>query len=386
VKALGSKDTPVTSQMLYRFDSAGTKSQIAAHRKKLAAAVPSGALLGSQSYLDTKRAADRNAAPTIPFLIAFGVLGIVMSVIIVGSVISGAVGTSLRRIGILKAIGFTPREVVRAYIAQALLPAGAGIALGVVLGNLMALPLLEDTETVYGTVSLTVAWWVDVLVAAVALLVVGIAALVPALRAGRLRTVEAIAVGRAPRTGRGQWAHRAAGRLPLPRAVTYGLASPFAHPVRTLAMLLAVAFGTVAATFALGLTSSLNEVAAAGDPDRRNDVSVFAGGPTIGKGEHVPAPGTSVPPPADPAKVSAAIKAQSGTALYYGVAQEEATVPGVSGTVRVTLYDGDSSSGSYAMISGHWITGPGQVIVSSHFLETTGTEIGDTVRVTAGKD
>jgi putative ABC transport system permease protein len=386
VKALESKDTPVTSQMLYRFDSADTKGQIAADRKQLAAAVPSGALLGSLSYLDTKRAADQNAAPTIPFLIAFGVLGIVMSVIIVGSVISGAVGTSLRRIGILKAIGFTPREVVRAYIAQALLPAGAGIALGIVLGNLMALPLLEDTETVYGTVSLTVAWWVDVLVAAVALLVVGIAALVPALRAGRLRTVEAIAVGRAPRTGRGQWAHRAAGRLPLPRAVTYGLASPFAHPVRTLAMLLAVAFGTVAATFALGLTSSLNEVAAAGDPESRNDVSVFAGGPSIGKGQRVPAPNTPTPPPADPAKVSAAIKAQSGTALYYGVAQEEATVPGVSGTVRVTLYDGDSSSGSYAMISGHWITGPGQVIVSSHFLETTGTEIGDTVRVTAGED
>lgn len=386
VQALGSKDTPVTSQMLYRFASADTKGQIAADRRKLAAAVPSGALLGSQSYLDTKRAADQNAAPTIPFLIAFGVLGIVMSVIIVGSVISGAVGTSLRRIGILKAIGFTPREVVRAYIAQALLPAGAGIALGVVLGNLMALPLLEDTETVYGTVSLTVAWWVDVLVAAVALLVVGIAALVPALRAGRLRTVEAIAVGRAPRTGRGQWAHRAAGRLPLPRAVTYGLASPFAHPVRTLAMLLAVAFGTVAATFALGLTSSLNEVAAAGDPESRNDVSVFAGGPSIGKGEHVPAPNTPTPTPADPVKVRAAIKAQSGTALYYGVAQQDATVPGVSGTVRVTLYDGDSSSGSYAMIAGHWITGPGQVIVSSHFLETTGTEIGDTVRVTAGED
>ena len=87
-----------------------------------------------------------------------------MSVIIVGSVVSGAVGTSLRRIGILKAIGFTPREVVRAYVAQALIPAGVGIALGVVLGNLLAVPLLDDTEQVYGTASLTVAWWVDVVV------------------------------------------------------------------------------------------------------------------------------------------------------------------------------------------------------------------------------
>ncbi|MFJ4205340.1 FtsX-like permease family protein [Streptomyces sviceus] len=385
VRALASKDTPVTSQMLYRFDSAGSKGAIAADRKKLLAAVPSGALLGTRSYLDTIRAADQGAAPTIPFLVAFGVLGIVMSVIIVGSVISGAVGTSLRRIGILKALGFTPREVVLAYVAQALVPAGVGIALGVVLGNLLAVPLLDDTEQAYGTATLSVAWWVDVVVPAGALLVVGIAAFVPALRAGRLRTVEAIAVGRAPRTGRGQWAHRAAGRLPLPRAVTYGLASPFAHPVRTLAMLLAVAFGTIAATFAVGLTSSLNEVNAVQDPENRSAVTVFTGGPGVAGGEHVPAPGTPEPEPADPAKVSAAIKAQPGTASYYGMGQQDATVAGVSGTVRTTLYQGDSTRGSYAVISGHWLTGAGQVVVPGRFLETTGTEIGDTVRVTVGK-
>ena len=386
VGALASKDSPVTSQMLYRFDSAGTKGQIAADRKKLAAAVPSGALLGTESWLDAKHDADHGAAPTIPFLIAFGVLGIVMSVIIVGSVISGAVGTSLRRIGILKAIGFTPREVVRAYVAQALIPAGAGIALGVVLGNLLAVPLLEDTESVYGTGSLTVAWWVDVVVPAAALLVVGIAALVPALRAGRLRTVEAIAVGRAPRTGRGQWAHRAAGRLPLPRAVSYGLATPFTHPVRALAMLLAVAFGTVAATFAVGLTASLNAVGDAQDPQERAAVTAVSGGATV-NGEHRrPKSNSPTPPSADPAKVRAAIEAQAGTASYYGRTQAEATVAGVSGTVQATLYQGDSRSGSYAMISGHWITGAGQVVVPSRFLEKTGTKIGDTVRVTIEKD
>ncbi|WP_217237309.1 ABC transporter permease [Streptomyces sp. AC555_RSS877] len=384
VTALASKDTPVTSQMLYRFDSADTSGQITAARKQLTAAVPEGALLGTQSYLDTKRAADAGAAPTIPFLIAFGVLGIAMSLIIVGSVVSGAVGTSLRRIGILKAIGFTPREVVRAYVAQALIPAGAGIALGVVLGNLLAVPLLDDTGQVYGTPSLTVAWWVDVVVPAAALLVVGIAALIPALRAGRLRTVEAIAVGRAPRTGRGQWAHRAAGRLPLPRAVTYGLAAPFAHPVRTAAMLLAVAFGTVAATFAVGLTSSLNAVGEAQDPENRAAVTVFTGaaGPTTPRGP-APAAGTGEPPAAaDPARVRAAIEAQPGTASYYAKTQADVTVGGVSGIVRASLYQGDSRSGAYDMISGHWITGRGQVVVPSGFLEKTGTEIGDTVRVT----
>ncbi|MGW3667852.1 ABC transporter permease [Streptomyces sp. NPDC005141] len=402
VRSLATGDSGLTSQMLYRFDSAGTKSQIADDRKKLAAALPSGALAGTQSWLDTKRAADQGAAATIPFLFAFGVLGIVMSVIIVGSVISGAVGTGLRRIGILKAIGFTPGEVVRAYVAQALIPAGAGIALGVVLGNLLAVPLLADTESVYGTVSLSVAWWVDVVVPACALLVVGIAALVPALRAGRLRTVEAIAVGRAPRSARGQWAHRAAGRLPLPRPVTYGLASPFAHPVRAVAMVLAVTFGTVAATFAVGLTQSLNAVAGAQDPESRADVTAISGGPGSDSGQRVekkPAQpsagteGTSAAPgadqeqaSADPEAVRAAIAAQPGTASYYGMAQGDATVSGISGTVRAGLYQGDSRPGGYEMIAGHWIEGRGQVVVPTRFLERTGTRIGDFVRVTFKKE
>ncbi|MFF3614869.1 FtsX-like permease family protein [Streptomyces sp. NPDC002580] len=401
VRSLATGDSRLTSQMLYRFDSAGTKSQIADDREKLTAALPSGALIGTQSWLDTKHATDQGAAATIPFLFAFGVLGIVMSVIIVGSVISGSVGTSLRRIGILKAIGFTPREVVRAYVAQALIPAGAGIALGVVLGNLLAVPLLEDTESVYGTVSLSVAWWVDVLVPVCALLVVGIAALVPALRAGRLRTVEAIAVGRAPRSTRGQWAHRAAGRLPLPRPVTYGLASPFAHPVRALAMVLAVTFGTVAATFAVGLTQSLDAVAGAQDPENRADVTVVSGGRDSGSGprrvekpkQASAGPGqTSAagpdqgPTSAGPDAVRAAIAAMPGTASYYGMAGGDATVSGISGTVRASLYQGDSGAGGYEMIAGHWIDGRGQVVVPTRFLEKTGTSIGDYVRVTFAKE
>ncbi|MFF9896326.1 ABC transporter permease [Streptomyces longispororuber] len=397
VDALASEGGPVTRQMLYRFDSARTKEQIRTARKDLAAAVGPEALLGTRSWLDTKRAADQGAAATVPFVTAFGVLGIAISVIIVSSVISGAVGTGLRRIGILKAIGFTPREIVRAHVAQALVPAGAGIALGVVLGNVLAVPLLSDTEAMYGTVSLSVAWRVDVTVPAAALVVVGLAALVPALRAGRLRTVDALALGRSPRTGRGRWAHRVTGLLPLP--VAYGLAAPFTRPVRSLAMLLAVAFGTVAATFALGLTSSLTAIGASQDPESRAAVTVTTTKPVdvappppppAGGGGASPAGGGTVSPSppkaADPARVRSAITAQAGTASYYGKTRNEVAVAGISGSVRASLYEGDARSGSYEMIAGHWITGAGQVVVPTRFLERTSATIGDTVRVTYGKD
>lgn len=59
---------------------------------------------------------------------------------------------------------------------------------------------------------------------------------------------------------------------------------------------------------------------------------------------------------------------------------------GGSGSVRISLYEGDARSGSYEMISGHWPTGTGQVVVPTRFLERTSTKIGDTVRVTCEKD
>ncbi|MFI6093097.1 ABC transporter permease [Streptomyces sp. NPDC051218] len=405
VDAVASQGHPVTHQMLYRFDSSATKQQILAGRMKLDSATGSGALLGTQSWLDTKRAADQGAAATVPFVMAFGALGIVMSVIIVSSVISGSVGTGLRRIGILKAIGFTPREVVRAYVAQAMVPAVAGIILGVLLGNLLAVPMLADTESVYGTVSLSVAWWVDVAVPAAALLIVGLAALIPARRAGKLHTVEAIAVGRAPRTGRGQRAHRVLGRLPLPRPVTYGLATPFTHPIRALAMVLAVAFGTIAVTFAVGLTSSLGAISTSQDPESRASVTVTTSRmnniappppPPDVAAEASPSPvARSVPDPtkaktkvkaADPAKVRSAINSQAGLDSYYGKLQTEVVVAGTSGSVQASLYEGDSQDGSYEMLSGRWLTGDGQVVVPTRFLERTGTRVGDTVRVTYEKE
>ncbi|MFE4923254.1 ABC transporter permease [Streptomyces sp. NPDC056661] len=401
VDAVASQGHPATHQMLYRFDSAATKQQILADRMKLDSAAGSGALLGAQSWLDTKRAADQGAAATVPFVMAFSVLGIVMSVIIVSSVISGAVGTGLRRIGILKAIGFTPSEVVRAYVAQAMVPVVAGIILGVLLGNLLAVPMLADTESVYGTVSLSVAWWVDVAVPAAALFVVGLAALLPARRAGKLHTVEAIAVGRAPRTGRGQRAHRVLGRLPLPRPLTYGLATPFTHPIRALAMLLAVAFGTVAVTFAVGLTASLGAISTSQDPEihasvtvttvRLNNIAPPPPPPVVG-GEASPSPVARSMPDltkakvADPAKVRSAITSQDGLDSYYGKLQTEVVVAGASGSVQASLYEGDSHDGSYEMLSGHWLTGKGQVVVPTRFLERTSTKVGDTVRVTHEKE
>jgi putative ABC transport system permease protein len=216
---------------------------------------PPGALLGAQSYLPVKLQATGSIAPWVPFIVAFGVLGLVMSVLIVVNVVSGAVVAGTRRIGVLKSIGFSPVQVVATYVLQIGVPALVGCVLGVVAGDLLAVPLLDQTAQLYGVGSLAVSTWVDVAVPLAMLGVCCIAALLIALRAGRMSAVQAIATGRAPRPSHGYGAHRLLGRLArirwLPRPVTLGLAGPFARPARTSITFAAITFGVVAVTFAV---------------------------------------------------------------------------------------------------------------------------------------
>jgi len=361
-------------QMLYRFTAAGTAARITAGGKAVTANLPRGAAVGEQSWLTVKRTAERDTALYVPFLIAFGALGLVMSVLVVGNVVASAVGTGTRRIGILKAVGFTPRQVVRAYVGQAVIPAAVGTALGVLAGHLLAVPVLAEAGEVYGASSLTVAPAVDLAVIAGVLGLVAATAWASAWRAGRLRTVDALAVGRNSSAGRGRWAARLTGRLPLPRPVALGLARPFARPARALAMGTAILFGAVAVTFTVGMGASLGQVMKAKAHDAA-DVVVPAPLPDFGPG----APDPDRRPRADPAAVATAVEAAAGTGKYYSATTVRATLSGLTGTIDVVAFTGDASWGGYSMVSGRWIDRPGEAVVPTPFLARTGTRIGDTV-------
>ncbi|MFB6817646.1 FtsX-like permease family protein [Streptomyces sp. NPDC056347] len=363
-------------QMLYRFTGAGTAPQIAAGGGAVTASLPPGAAVGKQSWLTVKKSAERDTAVYVPFLIAFGVLGLAMSVLIVGNIVASAVGTGTRRIGILKAVGFTPAQVVRAYVGQALIPAAAGTLLGLLAGHLLAVPVLAGTGEAYGTSSLAVAPQVDLAVVAGVLGLVAATAWASAWRAGRLRTVDALTVGRTASAGHGRWAARLAGRLPLPRPVALGLARPFARPARALAMGTAILFGAVTVTFTVGMGASLAQVMKA-RAHAAADVVVPAPLPDFGP--NGPGSGPTKPPETDTAAVAAAIRAASGTGKYYSVSTVRATVSGLTGTIDVIAFTGDASWGGYTMVSGRWIDRPGEAVVPTPFLATTGTRIGDTV-------
>jgi putative ABC transport system permease protein len=377
--ALTAPGTTPGYQMLYRFGNAATEAEITADRAAISAVLPPGSMTQAASYLNTKMSVDKTSATFIPFVVSFSVLGLCMSILIIGIVVSGAVAAATRRIGILKSLGFTPTQVVRAYVGQALIPSSIGTGLGVVFGNVLAIPVLADARGALGSGTTTVAPWIDLAVPAAALGAVVATALPPALRAGRLRTIEAIAVGQTPRAGRGRLIRHLLGRLPLPRAVSLGLANPFSRPSRSATTAAAVALGTVGVTFGVGLAISLGAIQ--DDLNRRSPGAVvvqLAGPPAP------PAPGKGVGPTkkADAAEIAALIQAQPGTRRYFTTGQTKVGVAGLAGATNVIAYQGDSSWGSYRMLAGSWFHSAGEAVAPSSFLTATGTHIGDTITLT----
>jgi putative ABC transport system permease protein len=363
---------PASRQMLYRFgaaDDSAVRAGIAAATAKL----PPGALLGTTSYLTVKFAADRSTAPVVPFVVAFAVLGIVMSVLIVANVVSGAVVAGYRTIGVLKALGFSPGQVVAVFTGQALLPAAVGCAGGIVLGNVLALPLLAQTNRAYDVAATaTVPIWVDAVIIVGLPLITGVAAAVPAWRAGRYSATTAISVGRAPRTGRGYRVRRALAATRLPRAVSFGLGTPFARPGRSAVTVAAILLGAVTVVFAAGLSTSLQRVSAGFS--RIDQVPVEVDLAVGGRKDGQPTPSTSTP-----AAVGATIAAQPGTAHVVGVRGAMLHVAGLSDPVSLETYDDDATWAGYQLVSGRWYAGADEVVAASYLLHSTGTAVGDTI-------
>ena len=230
IAALSSPGSAPQAQMLYRFSSASTATAINADVSVLKAALPAGTVQGTVSYLDVRTAEQSNVAIWAPFIIAFGIIALAMSVLIVANVVRGAVIAGTTRIGVLKAIGFTPGQVTGSYVLQVAVPALAGCVVGTALGVLLAIPILSQNASVYGVGSLSIPLWVEVAVPLVILGLTAVGAMLPALRAGRMSATQAIATGRAPRAAHGYLAHRLLGRLRrAPRAATIGLAAPFSR-------------------------------------------------------------------------------------------------------------------------------------------------------------
>ncbi|MGW0843816.1 ABC transporter permease [Streptomyces sp. NPDC002787] len=368
---------PTTSQLLLRFTDASSESRLRAHLATVTEALPTGALAGSRSYLTLKEQIGSSARAYAPYLLAFGVLGIVVAVLIVANVVSGAVISGFRHIGILKALGFTPGQVVAVYLVMISVPAVLGCVLGTVAGNLAARPLLRfvfmgpDAGVFHDSVAL--APWVHLLALLGMPAVCLLAALAPAVRAHRMSAARAISAGSAPRAGRALGVQRRLAGSRLPRSVSLGLGLPFARPGRSALTLAAVVLGVTTVTFATGLATTMDRFGNAGRDAYQ--VTVYVGAFHNGK---------ETKPEHDDLELHSLLRSLPDAREVTARANTEARLVGSTEKLWLEARRGDRLRLGSVLTDGRWIQGSGEVVAGSAFLRRNGLSVGDRLRVEKG--
>ncbi|MFE0178697.1 ABC transporter permease [Streptomyces sp. NPDC059002] len=362
---------PSSVQMLYRFAQSSTDGEIRDGLSKATAGLPKGSLTTTQSYLSLKRAFSAGADTYLPFLTAFGILGLLVSTLIVANVVSGVVVSGYRHIGVLKALGFTPNQVVAVYLTMVSVPAVAGSVVGTLIGDVLSQPILRDAFSGIETGSATIG--VSTWVYAVCLLgtpaLVVLAALVPALRAHRLSAARAISAGNAPRIGRGLRIQRGLGGTRLPRAVSLGLGQPFARPGRTLMTMAAIVLGVTTVTLTTGLTSTMVAFGKHGQNNGSAWVNVEAGRPGLGQKA----------PKLSDRQIEARLRSLPGADLVTARALTMVRLAGYSQPAVANFHRGDTQMYDSEVVKGHWPHGPGEAAAAPAFLNQHGLAVGDRI-------
>jgi putative ABC transport system permease protein len=347
--------------MDYRFANDPTNAQLQDSINRLRAGLPAGSITGSLNYILIRNIFNITNQILTGVLSAFSVFALAATVAIVATLVTGIVISAYREIGIMKAIGFMPAEVVGVFALQIIIPALAACLVGIPLGTIVSQPLLANSSHALGlSYTPTFSIGLDLALLAGGVLVVAAAATMPALRAGLLKPVAAIAKASAPRGATGRVLRKSAARAHLPRPLVLGIGDAFARPLRAILTLVTVLLGVATVVVAIGLPRSFALI---------NNSETGAGN------YQVMVTRTSVYPDSDVMRV---LNAQPETARVVAVGGQNVDVPGVTDPVNSRLYRGDSSHLGFMVIAGRWFSAPGEVLAPAALLRDAHLKIGDT--------
>jgi putative ABC transport system permease protein len=347
--------------MDYRFATDPTSSQLTGYVERLRSGLPPGSISGSVNYLLIRNVFNITNQIITGVLGAFSVFALLATIAIVATLVTGIVISAYREIGIMKAVGFTPIGVVGVFALQIVIPALAACLIGIPAGTLISQPLLANSSHALGLAYIpSFSISLDLLVLVGGLLVVSIAATLPALRAGLLKPITAITNATAPRGASGRRLRLVAQGLRLPRPIVLGIGDAFSRPLRAVLTLVTVMLAVATAVVAIGLPRSFQLI---------NNSETG-----LGKYQVVVSRSNAYPD----ADVMRIINAQPDTARIVAIDGENVTVPGIGDAVNSRIFRGDSSQLGYMVIAGRWFAGPGEVVAPKGLLHDANLKIGDT--------
>ncbi len=363
IPALVRPQGTIDQEMLYRVSPSGSDEDLRAATQSITRGLPTDAIANSNNYLQAKRNADLTTAVMIPFLVAFSVVGLIISALIIGNVVSGAVISSYRDLGIMKTLGMTPSQVIMVMALQIVLVALVGGLVGVPLGMFASQPFLQKTAHALGLPAPFTAAIPSMIAVLLTILLIATATSIGASwRAGRQSAVSAITMGTSPSRSGSRLAGWIAS-VPLPRAIGLGIGDTFASPFRSITTIGAIVLGVATVVFALGLHLSLGRIAE--DLIRDKSVQVTISQPKRSQGA------------LNEQRITGLIQQNPDTAKYTAEASVDATIPGIAESIPYYAYRGDSSWLGYAIISGRWFAAPGEVVAPTALVDQAHLTIGD---------
>jgi putative ABC transport system permease protein len=213
-----------------------------------------GARMAAEDWQEQRAGATEDTRTIRIILTVFGVFLLLASSFVIANQVGARALARLREIGVLKAVGLTPRQVGAVFTAQQLVPTVAAVAIGVPVGILLSPRFLGPSQALLDTSGSPLGPLGAAALALGVLSVVALVALIPTWRAARRTT--AAALGGAGASVRPSGLARRAARLGLPVPVVLGAKDAFARRGRAILTASSLVLSVVVVVAALSMEES----------------------------------------------------------------------------------------------------------------------------------
>ncbi|MET9436359.1 FtsX-like permease family protein [Streptomyces sp. NPDC006551] len=297
----------------------------------------------------------------------FGLGALIAAALAVFGAISTRVRGHLRDISVLKAIGFTPGQVVRVFLVQHLAFAVAGATLATTAVQTLGHRLpgrLGDAVGVWQGLQGHTAALLAVPVAAV--LFIGAATCLAAWRAGRVEPVPVVPAAVAPGGGLSRAARGALG-LRVPAALVLGWHQAFGRGRRAPAAIVRLALPLLLITVALGAWTTIERFDSR--PEQLGHAAALTARPDATLTDR---------------EAAALLEAHDKVTAAHPGLEVAALVPGQTGTIALRGLGTRDEPYPYSIAEGRPAHGPDEAVAGQGLLDLLGVRVGDWVRVTVG--
>ncbi|WP_431948662.1 FtsX-like permease family protein [Actinacidiphila sp. bgisy167] len=296
----------------------------------------------------------------------FGLAALLAAAIAVTGGIATRVLAYVRDIAILKAVGFTPAQVVRMFLVQHAVLATAGVLLGAVAAETLAPGIPGPMGDAVGLWrQLPQHTWALPGTAAATVLVIAVATVLAAWRAGRVPPIPAARGGVAGRR-RMSGAARAALRLRTPPALVLGCRGVLHRPARSVAAVARLALPILMITVALGTWATLDRFE--DHPEQLGQAGAL----------------TARPNGLTDDAVRRLLAGRPEIAAIHPGVELAALAPGQSQSVTLRGIGGTADPYPFAVAEGRRPSGPDEALAGQGLLDALHAEVGQWVRVTVG--